>query len=238
LPEAIADFEQAIALKPDFVQAHYNLGNALRARGEFDRAAAAYQKALEFHPGYARAHLRLAHTRYQQGRPAEAITDYRSAFTIKAVYAIEDDLLGELRQEFKHRQAEAARYYTDDPDVLNPLPPNGRRERLFPVCAAVLAGCGQGEDAGRFNEQQRADFRQQALSWLRAYLQQLAGEVKTGDLEAGLRAREELRRWRLDPHLAGVRDPAGLDALPEAERQAWRKLWHEVDELLKPTPAP
>src|SRR5262249_61362403 len=36
LPGAIASFQRAIALKPDFEQAHYNLGIALHAQGQTD----------------------------------------------------------------------------------------------------------------------------------------------------------------------------------------------------------
>jgi hypothetical protein len=42
-----------------------------------------------------------------------------------------------------------------------------------------------------------------------------------------------LTHWRADPDLAGVRDKPALDKLPDAERMAWRKLWAEVDGLLK-----
>ena len=44
--------------------------------------------------------------------------------------------------------------------------------------------------------------------------------------------RRALRHWRQDVDLAGVRDPAALAGLPEAEREAWRKLWQEVEAVL------
>jgi hypothetical protein len=38
--------------------------------------------------------------------------------------------------------------------------------------------------------------------------------------------------------LAGVRDPAALANLPEAERQEWQQLWKEVEGLMRgPAPA-
>jgi len=36
--------------------------------------------------------------------------------------------------------------------------------------------------------------------------------------------------WKRDHDLAGVRDR--IDALPEAEREGWRRFWADVDEAL------
>jgi hypothetical protein len=44
---------------------------------------------------------------------------------------------------------------------------------------------------------------------------------------------QALRHWQTDPDLAGVRDKEALAALPEAEQEAWRKLWADMEELLK-----
>ena len=38
-----------------------------------------------------------------------------------------------------------------------------------------------------------------------------------------------LRGCKVDPDLAGVRDPATLAALSDAERDEWRAFWAEVD---------
>jgi len=39
--------------------------------------------------------------------------------------------------------------------------------------------------------------------------------------------------WRTDPSLASVRDAHALATLPEAEQEAWRKLWADADGLHK-----
>ena len=39
--------------------------------------------------------------------------------------------------------------------------------------------------------------------------------------------------WQTNPDLAGERDKKALATLPESEREAWRKLWVDVEELLK-----
>src|SRR5262249_20791724 len=41
-----------------------------------------------------------------------------------------------------------------------------------------------------------------------------------------------LKRWQADRDLAGVRGTKSLAKLPEAERQAWQKLWDDVADLL------
>lgn len=56
---AIADLEAAIAKKPS-PEAYYRLGEALKAKGSNDEAAAAYRKALELQPNYPEASKALA----------------------------------------------------------------------------------------------------------------------------------------------------------------------------------
>jgi hypothetical protein len=45
--------------------------------------------------------------------------------------------------------------------------------------------------------------------------------------------RQRLAHWRQDPNLVSVRDRSVLERLPEAQRQAWQRLWADVDALLK-----
>ena len=40
LAEAVASFEQAVRLKPDFAEAYNNLGNALKDQGKLEEAIA------------------------------------------------------------------------------------------------------------------------------------------------------------------------------------------------------
>ena len=44
-----------------------------------------------------------------------------------------------------------------------------------------------------------------------------------------------LSHWQEDSDLASVRDQDALDKLPESERADWKKLWSDVDALLKKT---
>ena len=45
--------------------------------------------------------------------------------------------------------------------------------------------------------------------------------------------RRTLQHWERDPNLASLRDKDAVDKLPEAEREACRKLWADVTALLK-----
>ncbi len=46
---------------------------------------------------------------------------------------------------------------------------------------------------------------------------------------------DPLSHWKQDADLAGVRDPKTLEKLPPDERDAWEKLWKDVDALLAKT---
>jgi hypothetical protein len=93
-------------------------------------------------------------------------------------------------------------------------------------CAA-LAARGRGLD-----DADRARLRALARGWLRADLTKWA-RVADGNPDAAASVRRMLRRCREDADLAGVRDADALEALPEAERAAWWKLWADVEALRK-----
>ena len=59
-PAAIAHYEQALRIQPDFAQAHYYLGIALEQTGKFREAAGHYEQALRIKPDYAAARNALA----------------------------------------------------------------------------------------------------------------------------------------------------------------------------------
>ena len=59
LNEAVACYRRALALKPDFAEAHNNLGNTLKNQGKLDEAVVCFHRALELKPGYAEAQNNL-----------------------------------------------------------------------------------------------------------------------------------------------------------------------------------
>ncbi len=60
--EAVAHYQQALRLRPDFADAHNNLGEALREQGHLAESVARYQEALRLKPDYAEAHNNLGVT--------------------------------------------------------------------------------------------------------------------------------------------------------------------------------
>ena len=91
--EAIAHFQRALQIKPDYVEAHNNLGNALFKKGNVEEAITHYQKAQQIKPDYAdirnnlavalaKVHGDYANTLVQMGRDDEAIGEFRKALEL------------------------------------------------------------------------------------------------------------------------------------------------------------
>jgi tetratricopeptide (TPR) repeat protein len=79
LDQAIAEFQRAIQIDPDFVEAHYNLGLAHTDRGEFDAAIAAYEEAIRLAPDLAEAHNGLGNVYFNQDKLEQALAKYEQA---------------------------------------------------------------------------------------------------------------------------------------------------------------
>ena len=73
MEEAEASYKQAIVLKPDFAEAHSNLGITLQALGRLDEAEASYKQAIVLKPDFAEAHSNLGNTLKDLGRMEEAV---------------------------------------------------------------------------------------------------------------------------------------------------------------------
>ncbi len=87
LDEALAAYRKANELKPDLVEAAYNLANALKALGRLDEAVAAYRHAIRIQPGLLQAHCNLGNALCDQGKPDEAVAAFRQALRIKPDHA-------------------------------------------------------------------------------------------------------------------------------------------------------
>jgi len=98
------------------------------------------------------------------------------------------------------------------------------------ACAAALACAGQGEDAAKLDESEKARLRKQALDWLRADLARWTKQLHSGD---SAELQSTLRRWQMDPDLVSLRDAAALAKLPASESGALTRLWADVAALLK-----
>ena len=80
--DATAVLEQAIALKPDFAQAHSNLGYARSRAGDSAGAIRAFRDALRCNPGDVSFHISLAEELSRGGQSAEAIQQLDRAMAL------------------------------------------------------------------------------------------------------------------------------------------------------------
>jgi len=84
---SIQMFETAVSLKPDYAEAHFNLGVILKVSGRPHLAVESYKKAIALLPNYLGAHTNLGNAFKQIGRLEEAVISYQNAIIIKPDYA-------------------------------------------------------------------------------------------------------------------------------------------------------
>lgn len=234
--EAIAAYRRAIQLDPRFALAREALGETLLREDRFAEARAEAQAWVDHlkadDPSFSRAqqHLRDCERRLALDAKLAAILEAKELPTDA----------GELRELaafclfYKHRFADAARLFAAE-FALEPKRGDdlGAADRYNAACASALAASGQGVDADRLGEPERAALRRQTLDWLRADLvlwNKLVAEGPKGRRWGW--SRQSLRHWQIDSDLVVIRDAAALANLPAEEVRACEALWEEVNTLL------
>ena len=144
----------------------------------------------------------------------------------------ERDEYAQVCFEKKHYAA-AARLFSESL-IADPEPADGRElgQRYAAACAAAMAGCGRGQDAGQLDDKELARWRKQALDWLRVDLRVHRELLPVSNPKERQRLQEWLRSWQSDQALAGLRDVATVAHLPPAEQESCKQLWAEVQALL------
>lgn len=232
--EALAEFRRAVALDPNDSRFHNQLAGIFQEEGQLDEAAAEYLKALELGDTQVSPRLQACgRLRALQPRLAGLIAgqDQPADNTERLAFA---ELYLQRRQS---RFALAARLYSeafrDDPRLADD---KRSIHRFHAAAAAAAAGCGQ--DAAQLDEPEKTRLRSQALEWLQDELDFWTRLAQSDRPEIRAAAGRTLRMWLRDARFVGVRDPAALAQRPKVERQAWRKLWDEVEALLGQTNSP
>jgi tetratricopeptide (TPR) repeat protein len=110
LDEAISHYKRAIELRPDYIQAHNNLGGALLNKGNTSEAISHYKKAIELQPDYFQAHNNLGNALLNKGNTSEAISHYKRAIELRPDYADAHYNLGNALLK-KGNLAEAISHY-------------------------------------------------------------------------------------------------------------------------------
>ena len=86
-------------MKPDYAEAHSNLGNTLHELDRLDEAEASYNKAIALKPDYAEAYSNLGNTLHELGRLDKAETSCRQAIALKPDFATAHNNLGNTFHE-------------------------------------------------------------------------------------------------------------------------------------------
>jgi tetratricopeptide (TPR) repeat protein len=235
LDEAIAEYRDALLLKKNFPLVHCNLGHALRQQGHFGAALKALKRGHEL----GSKNPRWPYPSAQWVRECQRFAEFDKRLPAilsgekQPANAAERLVFAKLCQlACKQRFAAASRLYAEAFAAQRTLAEDqGTSHRYNAACAAALAGCGQGQDAGKLDGKERSRLREQARDWLaadlRAWRNLLQKEPKTGPAAA-----QQLAHWLVDTDFAGVRGEKALQQLPQAEREAWLKLWTVVQKTL------
>jgi len=78
---------EALRLKPDFTEAHFNLGTILARQNRPNEAIYHYTEALRIKPGYVEAHNNLGTVLAREGELDEAIGHFKEALRLRPEFA-------------------------------------------------------------------------------------------------------------------------------------------------------
>ena len=195
LNTAIADFRRAIALEPDLVEAHANLGSALAAAGQLSAAIDEDLRTLGAAPQNEVARMNLALAYYRTGDWSHARTQFERLHAAHPADVNTAILLGYAYNKLSRP--------ADSVALLAPLESGQKNNFEFQyIYAFALIGSGR-FDEGIPRMEKLAKERNSAEAWLAAgsarYSRQQMEEAHI-DLDEAV---------RLDPKLPGLQTMAG-----------------------------
>jgi tetratricopeptide (TPR) repeat protein len=83
ITKAVANFEKALELRPNYGEAYYNLGCAFLNNKQPNEAIDCLQRAMAIDSSVAAIHYKLANALMQTGQYAKAIAEYREALKLR-----------------------------------------------------------------------------------------------------------------------------------------------------------
>jgi Flp pilus assembly protein TadD len=219
IAEAIAVFRNALEMDPTSARTHCNLGQALLEVGEFHEALVHLKRGDELGSQDRDWHYPSTQWIHDCEKEIQLDSKLSDVLVGKQTIASAAERLAFADLAFRKRQFElAATFYEEafaqDPALAEDLRGNHRYKA---GCSAALA--------------QR---RRKAFDWLHADLRQRAQVIMSAPPSVRLAVVQSLVRWKLDPNLAGVRDPEQLMRLSPGEAKEWANLWRELDSLTEP----
>ena len=100
---ALAQYLDAIRLKPDFTEAHYNLGVACRQMNLIDKALDSFRRATECDPDSSEAHNALGEMLGAKGRLAKALQQFEKAFELDGENSLARENMEKVRLLIEQR---------------------------------------------------------------------------------------------------------------------------------------
>jgi tetratricopeptide (TPR) repeat protein len=230
--EAEVALRAAIEFKPDYIEAYMHLGLVLLSQKKLGEAVAVFRKADQLPNKHPSIQTKLRQTerwlrlekklpailaeKEQPGSPKERLEFADLCFHYKRFYMAATRLY------------DAA--FAAEPKLADDLK---AADRYNAACAAALAAVGYGEDAKEISVEKLASLQQSTHDWLRADLAALAKLVEQSDKESRQFVQQRLTHWQHNANLIAVREKKWLDAMPDADRERWQKLWTDVNALLE-----
>ena len=214
---AIVCSREAAKLAPKEAKAHINLGIALMNEGQTDEAIACFRNAIEIDPKFAKVRALLV-----RAQLLAAVQDKLPLF-LKGQFqpTTNDERLGlcdwcQIKKLNRTATGLYAAAFLADPRSADDLK---AAHRYNAACHAALAATGQGEDAAKLDDAEKARLRKQALDWLRADLALRTEQLESGqpaDSRRGTANAEALAaRHRPGPHPRRGRPGQTLRRRPE-----------------------
>lgn len=89
LDRALADFDEALNITPNYAFAYDNRGDVWREKGQFDRAIADYNSAIRVDPTFTAAYYNRGFTYERMGNKESARADYEALLRMPVTRAID-----------------------------------------------------------------------------------------------------------------------------------------------------
>jgi len=155
--EALEHYRRALAIRPDYPEAHNNLGNLLSGKpGSEPEARRQFEEALRLRPEFAEAHTNLANLLSRlPGGELEAVSHYERALELRPADPTAHYDLANLLSRLPGRDAEAAREYRAS---LGLRPDSAEAHNNLGILLARGPGT-SGEALAEFSEAVRLDPR-------------------------------------------------------------------------------
>ena len=157
MDDAIVQFQRALEKKPDFSDAHANLGFCLIRKGRVDEAIVQYQTAIEQKPNFPEAYNNLGNAFRLKGNGPKAVAAYQKAIDLRPHFILPQTHLAWMLATWPDSAIRDGSKAVTLAEMANALA-RGTDPQVLRTLAAAYA------EAGRFAEAVSAAHKAQALA--------------------------------------------------------------------------